>query len=361
MATTVLAGDIGGTKTILCLAQVPREQDAPVPAVLHEERFASPDFPRLAPMVRTFLRSAAEALGHAALPQRACFAVAGPVTGNAAELTNLGWSLDAGCLARELGIARIGLINDFTAVGYGLPALSPADLATLQRGSPDPQAPIALIGAGTGLGEGFLTPLPGGGFRVFPSEGSHADFAARSPLEFQLLDFLRTHLGISRVSTERVVSGPGIVAIYAFLRSREPQRESAAMAERYRLQRQAGEEAAGDLAAQISEAAQAGADSLCAQAMELFCGAYGAEAGNLCLKLLPDGGLFIAGGIAPKILPLLQAGPFMRAFGDKGRLSGRLGNIPVQVVMNARAGLMGAALYAAGLPGEPQRTGAQSP
>lgn len=349
MTTTVLAGDIGGTKTILCLAQAPPPaagQAAPVPAILHEQRFASPDFSHLAPMIRAFLRGA-EAVGHAAVPQQACFAVAGPVTDNASELTNLGWSLDAGCLARELGIVRIRLVNDFTAVGYGLPALVPEDLVALQQGEPDPRAPIAVIGAGTGLGEGFLTPLPGGGYRVFPSEGSHADFAARSLREFQLLDFLRQQMGLSRVSAERIISGPGIIAIYEFLRFREPQRESAAMAERYRLWRQAGGETAGDLAADISGAALAGADSLCAQAMELFCGAYGAEAGNLCLKLLPDGGLYVAGGIAPKILPLLQAGGFMRAFCDKGRLSGRLKKIPVQVVMNPRAGLMGAVLCAA--------------
>ena len=197
-------------------------------------------------------------------------------------------------------------------------------------------------------------PLPGGDFRVFPSEGSHADFAPRSHREFQLLDYLREQHQIPRVSAERVISGRGIVAIYQFLRAQAPQQESAALADRYRLwQQQLGTaEKTVDLAAEISGAALAGTDYLCTQAMNLFIEAYGAEAGNLCLKLLPDGGLYIAGGIAPKILPLLQAGSFMQAFCDKGRMSSRMAKIPVHVVMNSRVGLMGAALCAAGQDSE---------
>lgn len=356
MALTVLAGDIGGTKTILRLGEIlglPGTAAGPIPRTLYEETFASSDFPDLVPMVQQFLRSAEALLGHAPLPEKACFGIAGPVIGAVSELTNLGWTLDAGRLSRELGVARIRLINDFSAVGYGIAALGAADLVMLQAGAFDPQAPRALIGAGTGLGQGFLVPLPGGGFRVFPSEGSHADFAPRSHREFQLLDFLREQHQINRVSAERVISGRGIVSIYEFLRAQAPLRESPALAELHCLwQQQIGtSKKTVDLAAEISRAALAGSDDLCTEAMKLFIEAYGAEAGNLCLKLLPDAGLYIAGGIAPKILPLLQAGAFMKAFRDKGRMSSRLEKIPVHVIINPRVGLMGAELCAAGLDG----------
>ncbi len=252
-------------------------------------------------------------------------------------------------LARELGIARVQLINDFAAVGYGIPALLPGDTVTLQAGVPDGHAPVALIGAGTGLGEGFFVPLPGGGYRVFPSEGSHADFAPRSPLEFQLLNYLRERHQIPRVSVERVVSGMGIVSIYQFLRDQSPQQESAALAKIYRTwQQELGKaEKTIDLSAEISRAALTGDDYLCTQAINLFIEAYGAEAGNLCLKLLPYGGLYVAGGIAAKMLPLMQAGGFMQAFRDKGRMSAQMAKFPVHVVINPRVGLMGAAICAA--------------
>ena len=353
MTSAVLTGDIGGTKTILCLVDACSSRSpetARVQRILHEEIFASLDFPDLVPMVQKFLHCAAALLGHAPSLEKACFGIAGPVVDNASELTNLGWSLSAGRLSRELGIARVRLINDFTAVGYGIAALSAADCVTLQAGVTDPQAPRALIGAGTGLGEGFLAPLPGGGFRMFPSEGSHADFAPRSHREVQLLDYLREQHQITRVSAERVISGRGITAIYQFLRTQAPEQESPALADRYHLwEQQIGTaEKTVDLAAEISGAALAGTDYLCMQTMNLFIEAYGAEAGNLCLKLLPDGGLYVAGGIAPKILPLLQAGSFMQAFRDKGRMSSRMAKIPVHVVMNSRVGLMGAALCANG-------------
>ena len=352
MTRHILAGDIGGTKTILCLMR-PRAAAGPpqplLPEILYEQRYASTAFPGLAPMVRAFLESAAAALGHAPEIGSACFGIAGPVVGGTAEVTNVGWSVSAGRLSSDLGIDCVRLINDFTAVGYGITSLGPADLVTLQEGAPDPQAPMALIGAGTGLGEGFLTPLPGGGYRAFPSEGSHADFAPRSREEFELADFIRERNGLTRISAERVISGMGIVSIYQFVRSREPERESPAMAGRYRMWEQKIQNSAQevDLAAEISGAAMAGADYLCAKAMGIFVGAYGAEAGNLCLKLLPDGGLYIAGGIAPKILPLLQAGPFLSAFRDKGRLSGRMERFPVRVIVNERTGLLGAGLCAA--------------
>jgi glucokinase len=354
MASTLLAGDIGGTKTIVRLVEVPppgASQAHPAQTVLHEEIFASSGFPDLVPLIQHFLRTAAARLGTVPSVSKACFAVAGPVVDSTSELSNLGWSLSCERLARELGIARVQLINDFAAVGYGIQALMPGDMVTLQEGVPDRQAPVAFIGAGTGLGEGFLAPLPGGGYRVFPSEGSHADFAPRSHLEFQLLNYLRERHQITRVSSERVVSGMGIVSIYQFFRDQLPQQESAALAQHYHTwQQELGKaEKTIDLSAEISRAALTGKDYLCTQTLNLFVEAYGAEAGNLCLKLLPYGGLYVAGGIAAKILPLLQAGNFMQAFCDKGRMSAQMAKFPVHVVLNPRVGLMGAATCAAEL------------
>ncbi|MCX5901200.1 MAG: glucokinase [Proteobacteria bacterium] len=352
MASTLLAGDIGGTKTILWLVDFqpsPAQQARWLQKPLYEQTFASRDFTDLVPLAGRFLQEAAARLGNVPSVDKACFAVAGPVVANTSELTNLGWSLSGERLTRELGIAGVQLINDFAAVGYGIQGLSAPDCVTLQAGSPDPCCPVAFIGAGTGLGEGFLIPQPDGRCRVFPSEGSHGDFPPRSPLEFQLLTYLRERHQINRVSIERVVSGMGIISIYQFFRDQAPQQESPALAKIYRTwQQEIGKpEKTIDLAAEISRAALAEQDYLCAQTMHLFIEAYGAEAGNLCLKLLPYGGLYIAGGIASKILPLMQKGNFMKAFRDKGRMSAQMEKIPVHVVVNPRVGLMGAAICAA--------------
>jgi len=351
MAGTILAGDIGGTKTVLRLVDSrpsPVQQALPLQTPMYEQSFASRDFTDLVPLAGRFLREAGDRLGALLPVETACFGIAGPVVGDTSDLTNLGWSLSGQRLARELGIARVQLINDFAAVGYGIQGLSAGDVVTLQAGAPDPCCPVALIGAGTGLGEGFVVPQRGGGFRVFPSEGSHADFPPRSPAEFQLLTYLRELHQITRVSTERVVSGMGIVSIYRFFRDQYPQQETAALADMYRIwQQEIGKpEKTIDLAAGISHAALTGRDYLCMQAMNLFIEVYGAEAGNLCLKLLPYGGLYIAGGIAPKILPLMQAGNFMKSFRDKGRMSAQMQKIPVRVVVNPRVGLIGAAICA---------------
>ncbi|MCS6812006.1 MAG: glucokinase, partial [Cyanobacteria bacterium] len=278
----------------------------------------------------------------------ACFGIAGPVVNNTSQLTNLDWRLEAGRLAQELNISHIDLINDFAAIGYGVLGLTHNDLYTLQKGDPQAGAPIAVIGAGTGLGEAFLVGQ-GANYRVFASEGGHADFAPRSELEFQLLLYLRDKHGIDRVSVERVVSGAGIVSIYEFLRDRGMAKESPALTEVFKTwHHQIGrEEKTIDPAAEISKAALSGQDYLCEKAMELFVSAYGAEAGNLALKLLPYAGLYVAGGIAAKNLPLFQNGDFMRALLQKGRMRAVLERIPVNVVLNPRVGLIGAALYAA--------------
>jgi glucokinase len=340
--TLLLAGDIGGTKTILRLV---KSLDAPGLQTLYEETFRSGDFPDLVPMVRQFLAAA-----NTATPDKACFAIAGPVVNNTAKLTNLAWFLEAERLSQELGIAAVSLINDFAAVGYGILGLNKQDLSTLQVGKHQPDAPMAIIGAGTGLGQGFLI-KQGNQYQVFPSEGGHADFAPRNELEFQLLRYLLDKHGIQRASVERVVSGLGILSIYQFLRDRKIAAESPDIAEAVRTwEQEAGQsEKTVDPGAIIGSAAVEGRDRLAEQTLQIFVEAYGAEAGNLALKLLPYGGLYIAGGIAAKILPLLQNGSFLLNFTEKGRMRPLLEEIPVHIILNPQVGLIGAAVCASKL------------
>jgi glucokinase len=340
--TLLLAGDIGGTKTILRLVQF---SDTVGLKTLYEESFPSGDFPDLVPIVQKFLTTA-----NSSTPEKACFAIAGPVVENTAKLTNLSWFLDTERLSKELGIERISLINDFAAVGYGIFGLTKQDLLTLQVGKYQSAAPMAIIGAGTGLGQGFLI-KQGQGYQVFPSEGGHADFAPRNQLEFELLKYILTKYDIQRVSVERVVSGLGIISIYQFLRDRKIATESPAIANAVRTwEQEAGKsEKTVDPGALIGNAALEKSDRLSEQTMQLFIEAYGAEAGNLALKLLPYGGLYIAGGIAPKILPLIQDGSFLNNFTQKGRMGSLLEEIPVYIILNQQVGLIGAALSASRL------------
>ncbi|NJR38176.1 MAG: glucokinase [Leptolyngbyaceae cyanobacterium CSU_1_4] len=343
--TQLLAGDIGGTKTILRWVNAYPHSEGTRLKTLYEARYMSAEFADLAIMVRQFLAEATQQVGEIPAPEKACFAIAGPVVNNTSSVTNLSWFLEARQLERDLAIAQVSLINDFAAVGYGVGGLEPTDLRTLQTADPQPQAPIAILGAGTGLGECFLI-RQGQQYQVFASEGGHADFAPRSELEFQLLKYLREKHQITRISVERVVSGQGIVAIYQFLRDRQCGVESPEVARAIRTwEHEAGiSEKSVDPAAVIAIAA--GQDYLCERTMQLFAEAYGAEAGNLALKLLPYGGLYIAGGIATKNLSLLESGGFMRAMADKGRMRPLMEQIPVHVILNPQVGLIGAALYA---------------
>ncbi|MEH1874746.1 glucokinase [Nostoc sp.] len=340
--TLLLAGDIGGTKTILQLVE---KSDSPAIHTIYQESYHSADFPDLVPIVQKFLVKA-----NTATPEKACFAIAGPIVNNTAKLTNLAWFLDTERLEEELGIPHISLINDFAAVGYGISGLQKQDLLTLQVGKPQPETPIGIIGAGTGLGQGFLI-KQGNHYQVFPSEGGHTDFAPRNEIEFQLLKYLLAKHDIQRVSVERVVSGMGIVAIYQFLRDRKFAVESPDIAQIVRTwEQEAGqEEKSVDPGAVIGTAALEKRDRLCEQTLQLFIEAYGAEAGNLALKLLPYGGLYIAGGIAPKILPLIEDNGFLLNFTQKGRMRRLLEEIPVYVILNPQVGLIGAALCAARL------------
>ncbi|MEM9163915.1 MAG: glucokinase, partial [Cyanobacteria bacterium P01_F01_bin.4] len=226
----LLAGDIGGTKTILRLVQADGDDLKQMTArdlnleTLYEQRYASGDFADLVPMVQQFLEAAQPTVKTVA-PKTACFAIAGPVNQNISKLTNLAWSLSGDRLAAELHLDKVQLINDFEAIGYGVLGLKDKDLETLQVGQLNDHSPIAIIGAGTGLGQGFLINTDGQ-YYVFPSEGGHADYAPRSEIEFQLLRYLLDKHSITRVSAERVVSGQGIISIYQFLRDRNFATES---------------------------------------------------------------------------------------------------------------------------------------
>ncbi|MGF1591411.1 MAG: glucokinase [Pleurocapsa sp.] len=334
----LLAGDIGGTKTILRLVEVTAVSlTEKTFKTVKEAQYISANFPDLVPMVREFL-----AQDQYLKPQLACFAIAGPVVNNTCHLTNLQWILDTQRLEMELDIPKISLINDFAANSFGILGLKDFDVHTLQTGEARSNSPIAVIGAGTGLGEAFLVPQ-GKKYQIFASEGGHADFAPRNDLEIELLKYLRTKLKVERVSVERVVSGQGITSIYQFLRDYGFAEESSEIGERIRLWEEQKKNI--DPAAIISQAAFKQSDRLCEKTMEMFVEAYGAETGNLALKLLSYGGIYIAGGIAAKILPLMQDGRFLNTFKNKGRVSTLIEAVPVHIVLNPQVGLVGSVLY----------------
>ncbi|WP_019502340.1 glucokinase [Pseudanabaena sp. PCC 6802] len=337
----VLAGDVGGTKTLLRLADTTTSKYGHLPLLLFEASYASNTYEHLTVIVQKFLTTSEASLGYLPQPKTACFGIAGPVVDRTSELTNLGWSLQGDRLAAALGIGRVELINDFAAVGYGIEGLAPQDLHTLQVGESQPHAPIGLIGAGTGLGEGFMI-WDGSGYKVYSSEGGHTDFAPRDRLEIDLLQYLlQRH---ERVSVERVVSGQGIVSIYQFLRDSQFATDEVGLDAIVRDWEQ-GKQALSPAAA-ISQAGIEKRDRLAVQTMQMFVRAYGAEAGNLALKLLPYGGLYIAGGVAAKILPLMEQGEFMMAFQQKGRMQPILKDVPVHIILNPEVGLIGSMLYA---------------
>jgi glucokinase len=330
----LLAGDVGGTKTNLCLME--SHTHAETGQLMLEKRFearyVSRDFFDLVPMVQTFFTTAAAKLGQPPQPETACFGIAGPVFNDTSPLTNLNWSLNARDLEQDLKIPRVTLINDFVAVGYGVLSLDPAEIHTLQVGESQPKTPIGVIGAGTGLGEGFLIPQ-GNDYQVFGTEGGHTDFAPRNETEFQLLKYLQDKFHVSRISVERVVSGQGIVAIYQFLRdslgSDHPSAgEATPLGQLIRTweQRAGQEHKEIDPAAEIAKAAEQNHDYLAEKTLQFFWDAYGAEAGNFTLKVLPFGGLYIAGGVAAKNLSSLIDSQFLKAFKTKGRLSPLDGN-----------------------------------
>ncbi len=321
----VLTGDIGGTNARLAIAELV----SGVPRIVKEQRYPSGDAPGLAPIVRRFLDWAGEAV------ERACFGIAGPVVDGECRTPNLPWTVSAKALARDIGIARTSIINDFVAAAYGVGCLGPSDLVTLQLGTAAERGPLALIGAGTGLGEGFLT-WEGGRYRVHASEGGHTDFAASDEALWRMRQALLDEYG--RASWERVLSGAGLAHIYRHLAAGGFAPERAEV--RREMER-------GDAAAVVTGHALAGDDPLCVQALDLFVGAYGAEAGNLARTVFATGGVYLAGGIAPRIVAKLRQGTFLRAFRNKGRLADLMARIPVHVIVSPDVGLLGAANAAA--------------
>jgi glucokinase len=324
----ILAGDVGGTKVHLALYNMVEGHLVPI----RDEKFPAHEFPGLEGVVEHFLSAGTEDKKSITA---ACFGVPGPVRDGRLKLTNLPWTLDTRDLERTLGIPHIYLINDLEANGYGIPQLAPDKIFTLHEGDPAATGHQGLIAAGTGLGEALLI-WDGKQHRPIPSEGGHCDFAARTDREVALLEYLRRILN-GRVSLERVVSGLGIKNIYAFLRDVEKLDEPQWLKARL---------AAEDPNAVIGECAEDGSSSICFETMKLFAAAYGAETGNIALKVLATGGMYLGGGIAPKSLKTLQSGAFIAAFLDKGRLSPLLQSIPVRVILDDTCALLGAAAYA---------------
>ncbi|MGE5217028.1 MAG: glucokinase [Chloroflexota bacterium] len=326
----VLAGDIGGTKTNLAVFSVRGEK-------LQSESlqtFSSKRYSGLTPILKEFC-------GDQPAVEAACFGIAGPIVDGRVKTTNLPWIVDTEELRRVLKLDAVDLLNDLEASAYGLFTLEDEEFFTLNKGEMRRSGNKALLAAGTGLGQAILYD-DGERFRPLASEGGHADFAPRDELEIELLRFLIGRFG--HVSYERVLSGPGLFNTYRFLKESRGMEEPVRLAERFA----AGE----DPGVVISQAALAREAGICVEALNLFVAVYGAEAGNLALRAKSVRGLYIGGGIAPKILGKLKDGTFMRAFLDKGRYRDLLAAIPVQVVLNERAALRGAAYYAAFLSGE---------
>ena len=320
----ILAGDVGGTKVHLALYDFSNGKLT----YTREERFPAKEYSGLEAIVKEFVG--------ADNVTAACFGVPGPVRDGRLRLTNLPWTLDSRELTLSLGIPHVFLINDLEANGYGIAELTSEQIYTLSEGDTSQIGNRALIAAGTGLGEGLL--IWNGHMHVpFPSEGGHADYSPRNEDEIDLLRFLKQKYN-GRISWERVVSGMGMTNIYEFLRDVRGAEEPAWLAEEIA--------AAADPNSVITETGLSAKAEICERTLDMFVSAYGAESGNLALKVLSVGGLYVGGGIGPRILEKLKDGAFLRAFQDKGRLSQLLINMPVRVILESRAAVLGAAAFA---------------
>ena len=326
----ILAGDVGGTKVHLALYNFAGGRLATV----RDHKFPSDEFATLDDVVRAFLAQAGDKQEEIVA---ACFGCPGPVRDGRLTLTNLPWTLDERDLQKSLGIEHIFLINDLEANGYGIPELAPESVFTLHQGDPGAVGHRGLVSAGTGLGEALLIwDAKTQRHRPLPSEGGHCDFAPRNEREIALLNYLLRRLQ-GRVSCERVVSGLGIKNVYAFLRDDQKMEEPAWLRERM-----AGE----DPNAVIGQCGEDGSSEICFETLRMFASSFGAEAGNVALKVLAMGGIYLGGGIAPKILKTMQNGEFTRAFLDKGRLSPLLEAQPVRIILDDTCALLGAAAFA---------------
>jgi glucokinase len=325
--SNLLAGDIGGTKTLLGIFAPAADRPRPIVT----RTFTTLDHTDLPSMIAAFL--AETSIDRAAI-DTACFGVAGPVVDEAVTLTNVPWRVDARGVTAAFGFRRVALLNDLEAMGYSVTVLQPSELHVLQAGAPDLHGNMALIAAGTGLGEALLHRIDG---RVIPSptEAGHADFAARTEREIALVRDLIARVG--RADIEHVVSGHGLINIHRVAHRAQPDGACRANIDL----------AQADAPAAITAAALDRRCPGCVETLDLFVDAYGAEAGNLALRSVATGGVFVGGGIAPKLLPALTTGTFVRAFCAKPPLDGMLAKMPVSVILNPEAGLIGAAVYAA--------------
>ena len=325
----ILAGDIGGTKSHLAVAEVSGSEVR----IVREITYPSRDYATFEDLLGDFFSVAEPFLSSGFI--RAAFGIAGPVQGRVVQTTNLPWHIDAAALQQHFGFARCTLLNDLETTAYGLPALAEKDIVVLQSGAQDSRGNCAVIAAGTGLGEAGLY-WDGQRHHPFATEGGHASFAPGNELDMAFLQHMqRQH---RHVSWERVVSGMGLLSLHEFLCLHRQVAAPKWLLEQMR---------SGDAAASIAQAALSGRDDICIETLDWFVRLYGAEAGNLALKVMSRGGVYLGGGIAPKILPLLQNGTFIEAFMNKGRMQPLLEAMPVRVILNDRTALFGAALCAA--------------
>jgi glucokinase len=322
----ILTGDFGGTKTNFGLFAGELGHLRP----LRFESYSTGDAPSAIHLIERFLTEAKDA----GSVTEACFGVAAPVTNGMAVIVNLPWTIETGEIRQHFGFRRVNLINDLAATAASVPQLRPDQFETVKKAESPPRSNIGLIAAGTGLGEALLI-WNGRDYLPTPSEGGHKDFAPRDERQCRLLHYLASRYG-THVSVERVVSGPGIADIYHFLREESGEPEPDWLRQRFR---------AADAARVVSEAGLASEDRICREAIALFVEAYGAEAGNLALQGLTVGGLYLAGGIAPKIKEALMSGSFMAAFTGKGRMTSLLEKMPVRLITDPRAPLWGAAAF----------------
>ncbi len=340
-----LAGDIGGTKTRLAVVEVTGSQVQ----IIHELDFRSRDFATFGELLDDFLSRTKSVLSQRSEQasengrihiHHASFGIAGPIQGRLVQTTNLPWRIDADALQQRYGFPHCTLLNDLEATAYGIQALGESDLFTLQAGASTANGNVAVIAAGTGLGEAGLY-WDGTNHHPFASEGGHTSFSPDNELDMALLRHLQQRY--RHISWERVVSGMGLASMQRFLCIYRQQEPPQWLLDKMRN---------GDAVAEIAKAALSGRDEICIETLNWFVRLYGAEAGNLALKLMSRGGLYIGGGIAPKILPILQNGAFLEAFLNKGRMRRLLEAIPVKVILNDRAALYGPALRAAQLEHE---------
>ncbi len=322
----ILAGDIGGTNTRLALVETVSGNLT----IVAEQTFPSREHTSLEATIAEFL------FLHSCKLTRATFGIAGPVRNGRCEATNLPWVVDSKAVAKRLHLKHVGLINDLEANAYGISALESKDFVILNKGARNARGNRAIISAGTGLGEAGMY-WDGSIHRPFASEGGHVDFAPRNHLEMELLEYSLKRY--RRVSYERLLSGPGLAHVYQFLKDTKKAEEPPWLAEKLRQ--------GGDPAPIISQQALEGRTLICIQALEIFVSLYGAEAGNLALKLMATGGVYLGGGIAPKIISKLKEAEFINAFTAKGRMRPLLQDMPVRVIMNPKTALLGAARHAA--------------